>query len=157
MTYRLIRAGERELDMALGIRLACMREVAGMAPEEEFSEAFVRETRTFLREADQTTLLMLEGETPIACATLCYVRYIPTTGHPTGRRAHLMNVYTVPERRREGHARQLLEAMHREAAERGVTEITLDATEKGRRLYEAMGYRASDEAMYYDVGRAPRG
>ena len=32
-------------------------------------------------------------------------------------------------------------------------EITLDATDEGRRLYEAIGYRASDECMYLDIGR----
>ena len=34
-----------------------------------------------------------------------------------------------------------------------VTEITLDATDEGRRLYETLGYRASDEGMYFDIGR----
>lgn len=155
MSVQIIRAGAQTLDTALAIRLACMREVAGMAPEQAFSDAFVRETRAFLLEDGHTTLLLMEDGCAIACATLCYVRCIPTTGHPTGRRAHLMNVYTVPERRRMGYARLLLEELHREAAARGVTEITLDATEAGRRLYETMGYRASDEAMYYDVGRAP--
>ena len=37
------------------------------------------------------------------------------------------------------------------------TEITLDATEEGRRLYERMGYAASDEAMYLDIGRSDVG
>ena len=48
---------------------------------------------------------------------------------------------------------RLLTMLHREAAKRGVTEITLDATEEGRRLYESMGYAASDECMYLDIGR----
>lgn len=147
------RADESLLAAALAIRMDCLRAVCGYGPEHVFPEDFVEETAAFLREADQTTLLTLDGDTPVACATLCYKRYIPTPGHPTGKRAHLMNVYTAPGYRRRGLAKRLLTLLHREAEGRGVTEITLDATDEGRRLYESMGYAASDEAMYLDIGR----
>ena len=131
----------------------CLREVCGYAADHAFPPEFIRETADFLRTADQTTLLMMDGDTPIACATLCYKRCIPTPGHPTGKRAHLMNVYTAPGCRRRGLARRLLTMLHREAERRGVTEITLDATDAGRQLYESMGYAASDECMVLDIGR----
>jgi len=150
----VIRRADAALeDTAVAIRMACLREVSHLPDDHAFPAEFIAETRAFLRTADQTTLLMLAGDTPVACATLCYKRCIPTPGHPTGRRAHLMNVYTAPAYRRRGLARRLLTVLHREAEQRGVTEITLDATEEGRKLYERMGYAASDEAMYLDIGR----
>lgn len=147
------RADEALEEAALAIRLDCLRAVCGYGPEHAFPTDFIEATRMFLRTADQTTLLMMDGDAPVACATLCYKTYIPTPGHPTGKRAHLMNVYTAPDYRRRGLAKRLLTMLHREAAKRGVTEITLDATDEGRRLYESMGYAASDEAMYLDIGR----
>lgn len=147
------RADGALMEAAVVIRMACLREVCHLPEDHAFPAEFIAETREFLRTADQTTLLVMDGEHPVACATLCYKRCIPTPGHPTGRRAHLMNVYTAPEYRRRGLARRLLTVLHREAEERQVTEITLDATEDGRRLYERMGYAASDEAMYLDIGR----
>ena len=147
------RVDEALLDAALSIRMECLREVCGYGPEHAFAPEFIAETADFLRTADQTTLLMMDADTPVACATLCYKRTIPTPGHPTGKRAHLMNVYTAPHCRRRGLAKRLLTVLHREAEKRGVTEITLDATEVGRRLYESMGYAASDECMYLDIGR----
>lgn len=36
--------------------------------------------------------------------TLCYVDMMPTFSHPTGKRAHLMNVYTNRLYRRQGVA-----------------------------------------------------
>lgn len=150
----VIRRADAEMEeAAISIRMACLRDVCGLPEGHVFPETFVNATREFLRTADQTTLLMMAGERPVACATLCYKTYIPTPGHPTGRRAHLMNVYTAPAYRRRGLAQRLLTMLHREAAKRGVTEITLDATDEGRRLYESMGYAASDEAMYLDIGR----
>lgn len=38
-----------------------------------------------------------------------------------------------------------------EAKERGVIEISLDATDDGRKLYEAMGWHENGEAMVKDL------
>ena len=153
MMVEIVRADETLREAAVAIRQRCLREVCGLGAEHVFAEAFLEETRRFLSQGDQTTLLAMDGSMPVACATLCYKRCIPTLGHPTGCRAHLMNVYTAGGYRRQGIARQLVEMLHAEAKQRGVTEITLDATDEGRRLYEALGYRASDEGMYFDIGR----
>lgn len=148
----VIRKADASLeDAALRIRLDCLRDVERLQPDHDFGEKFTAATREFLRSADQTTLIAFDGDHPIACATLCCKTCIPTLGHPTGRRAHLMNVYTAEGYRRQGIARGLVLALHGEAAQRGVTEITLDATDAGRRLYEALGYQASDEAMFFDM------
>lgn len=147
----ICRADESTLDAALRIRLDCLRAVGDLPKGYAFSDTFIAETRDFLRHADQSTLLAMDGYIPVACATLCYKRCIPTLGHPTGRRAHIMNVYTAEGYRCQGLAKQLLLALHEEARQRGVTEITLDATEDGRRLYEALGYQASDECMFFDM------
>lgn len=149
----ICRADTDKEDAAVRIRMDCLRAVGGLPRTHEFPADFVAATREFLRTADQTTLLAMDGEHPVACATLCYKTCIPTLGHPTGKRAHLMNVYTAAGYRWQGLARQLILALHDEAQRRGVTEITLDATEAGRKLYTALGYRVSDEAMYYDLGR----
>ena len=45
---------------------------------------------------------------------------IPTFSHPTGKRAHLMNVYTNSQYRRQGIAYQMLEMLIDEAKEKGV-------------------------------------
>ncbi len=148
----VIRRADATLEEdALRIRMDCLRAVNNLPPEHDFGEDFTAATREFLRTADQTTLIAFDGSIPIACATLCYKTCIPTPGHPTGKRAHLMNVYTAGGYRRQGIARRLVETLHMEAKQRGVTEITLDATMEGRKLYTALGYKASDECMYFDM------
>ena len=149
----IVRADASTEEAALRIRLDCLRAVGNLPADYEFAPEFIAATREFLRTADQTTLLAMDGNIPVACATLCYKTCIPTLGHPTGKRAHIMNVYTAEGYRRQGLAKQLMRALHGEAQSRGVTEITLDATDEGRRLYTTLGYRASDECMYFDIGR----
>lgn len=147
------RADEALLEQAVRIRMDCLRAVNCLPRDHAFPDAFIRATRTFLRTAGQVTLLAMDGELPVGCATLCERACIPTLGHPGGKRGHIMNVYTAEGYRRQGIARQLMLALHAEAERRGMTEITLDATDEGRALYAALGYRPSDECMYFDIGR----
>lgn len=148
---RICRADAENEDAAVRIRMDCLRAVGNLPEEYGFPDAFIAATREFLRTADQTTLLMMDGDIPVACATLCYKTCIPTLGHPTGKRGHIMNVYTAEGYRRQGLARQLMMRLHEEAASRGLTEITLDATADGRRLYTSLGYQPSDECMFFDM------
>lgn len=58
-----------------------------------------------------------------------------------------MNVYTRKEYRRKGVAALMVKELIEEARRRGVTEISLDATDAGRPLYETLGFVESKEAM----------
>lgn len=87
----------------------------------------------------------------IGCATICYINVMPTFSHPTGKRAHLMNVYTNQAYRRQGIAMQMMRILIDEAKEKGVTEISLDATKEGRTLYKKLGFTDSDECMVLDL------
>ena len=62
-----------------------------------------------------------------------------------------MNVHVEKEFRRKGIARRMIELLVDEAKERGVTEISLDATDDGRKLYEAIGWHKNSEAMVKDL------
>jgi len=72
---------------------------------------------------------------------------MPTFSHPTGRRAHLMNVYTRSTYRRQGIARKMVEMLIDATWAKGATEISLDATVMGRPLYESLGFKNSTEGM----------
>lgn len=46
----------------------------------------------------------------------------------------------------------LIEMLMEDAKEKGVTEISLDATEEGRTLYEKAGFVESEECMVPNIG-----
>lgn len=51
-----------------------------------------------------------------------------------------MNMYTVPVYRRKGIAFHTLDILVRDAKEKGVSQIALEATDMGRPLYEKYGF-----------------
>ena len=62
-------------------------------------------------------------------------------------RAYLLNFFVVPEMRRQGLARNLLNLSLEEARSRGVKVVTLAASKFGRPLYEQYGFKPTNEMM----------
>lgn len=144
---KIYKADKKDLEKVLEARYRTAKEVFGLGEDYVFSAEFRKNTRQYLKEADQTTVIAVAGEEVIGCATICYIRLLPTLEHPTGKRAHIMNVYTDVQYRRCGIAFQMMSLLIEEAKKKGVTEITLDATEEGRILYEKCGFLPSEEGM----------
>lgn len=72
---------------------------------------------------------------------------MPTYHNPTGQKAYIMNMYTRPEYRRRGIAFGTLELLVEDAEKRGVTAISLEATDMGRPLYEKYGFVQMESEM----------
>jgi GNAT superfamily N-acetyltransferase len=61
------------------------------------------------------------------------------------RRATILNVYTDPNYRRRGIARQLMRTMIDWCRQEGFARVTLHASDDGRHLYETLGFEPSNE------------
>lgn len=59
----------------------------------------------------------------------------------------VFNVYTQPAHRKQGLARQLMDAMHDYCRSEGIERLVLNASEFGKPLYEAIGYVPTNEPM----------
>ncbi|MCM1165449.1 MAG: GNAT family N-acetyltransferase [Lachnospiraceae bacterium] len=144
ITYE--KACPEQLQTVLKMRRECCACVFGK-DESEFGGEFTRLSEEFFAHGDQTTVLAFDGGRAVGCATICYIMLMPTLDCPSGKRAHIMNVYVNAEHRRQGVARRMMNMLLGEAGERGVTYVSLDATEDGARLYKALGFEFSEENM----------
>lgn len=151
MEYRI--ATKEDIDMLMSIRLEMLRKVNELSDDFVFSDELIANSRRYFLEGNQTTSIALKNGKAVACASMSYIEMMPTFSHPTGNRAHLMNVYTNTDYRRRGVARRLVQILIDEAKGKGVTEISLDATDLGRPLYETLGFCASDECMVMNLVR----
>ena len=135
----------------MSIRLEMLRKINALSDNYVFLDEFIANSMRYFLEGNQTTSIALEKGKVVACASMSYIELMPTFSHPTGNRAHLMNVYTNDDYRRQGVAHKLVQILIDEAKEKGVTEISLDATDLGRPLYESLGFCASDECMVMNL------
>lgn len=144
MNYIVTTSGD--LKALMSIRLEMLREVNNFPDDYSFNKELIENTEQYFKDGNHTTILAVD-EKAIGCATLSYLCVMPTYSHPTGKRAHLMNVYTNKDYRRMGIAETMVKMLINEARKRGVTEISLDATEAGKPLYKKLGFTESDECM----------
>ena len=69
----------------------------------------------------------------------------PGPSNLSGRVGYIMNVVTVPQYRRQGIARRIMQTMLVWLEAQGIQHVTLHATEAGRPLYEELGFTAGNE------------
>lgn len=149
MEYRVTDAND--IGMLMDVRLSMLRIVNDLPVDYIFDDELVVSSRRYFLEGDQTTVVAVDDGRCVACASMSYIEIMPTFSHPSGKRAHLMNVYTEKDYRRRGIARQLVNMLIEDARAHDVTEISLDAMESGRPLYESIGFKASEECMVIDI------
>ncbi len=141
------KATQNDIDDLMQLRLEMLKVVNSLNEDANFDEKLIQCSREYFLNGDQTTVFAMEGNKIAGCASISYITIMPTFSHPTGKRAHLMNVYTRKEFRRKGVGKMMINFLIDEAKSRGVTEISLDATEMGRPLYKALGFNSNEEGM----------
>ncbi len=86
----------------------------------------------------------------IGTAGLTLFEMPPTEKLLNGKVAKLMNMYTVPEHRRKGVAREILDFAEQYARKNGYYKIMLNASPTARFLYEEVGFKLiENEYEYY--------
>jgi GNAT superfamily N-acetyltransferase len=89
--------------------------------------------------------LMLDAENfAVSGAGLWLRAFPPGPGDMCLKRGHIMNVYTFAEYRRRGFAGQLVRCAVEWCQVHGINGVTLNYTEVGRPIYEALGFKDSN-------------
>lgn len=68
--------------------------------------------------------------------------------NPSGKWGYIMNMYTVPQHRRKGVCRGILNALVDEASQYGITGFELHATKEGELVYKQEGFTLHAEPTY---------
>lgn len=85
----------------------------------------------------------VEGVGPASCAMAVLEDAAPSPSDPTGRRAHLSSVSTLPAHRGAGLARACVGMLLSELDARGVRRTDLFSTADGEAIYRSLGFRTS--------------
>ena len=136
-----------DLEVVLHQRREMFREMGGRYKDllEEFEPA----SRTYFKRAllDGSYYgLLAEIDAEIIAGGGIVI--VPWPGSPLNfepKRAWLLNVYVESQYRRRGLARAMIEKLIDWARENGFHSLALHASEEGRRLYDKLGFRATNE------------
>lgn len=146
-------ADATDLDVLVRTRIQVLR-CANKLDDEADMTAVEEQSRLYYQQAgkEHAALLVYDGDRVIGTGGVSFYRVMPTCCNPDGRKAYIMNMYTAPDYRRQGIARKTLDVLVEECHRRGVSLITLEATEAGRPLYESYGFvKMQDEMILPEV------
>lgn len=110
-----------------------------------------KESRAYYQKAladgSHVAVLVYDGEQFVGAGGVSFYTVMPTYHNPSGKKAYIMNMYTKPEYRRKGIAYRTLDLLVEASKKKGITHITLEATQMGRALYEKYGFVAMQDEM----------
>lgn len=100
-----------------------------------------------LENGDHIAYLVYDKGNFIGAGGVSFYQVMPTYHNPSGKKAYIMNMYTAPDYRRQGIAFHTLDLLVEAAKKQGVSQITLEATDMGRPLYEKYGFVKMQDEM----------
>ena len=150
MNLRFVKATLDDIDLLVKTRIEVLRAANRLSDDTDLREV-ERESRRYyqetLRNGMHTAYLVFDEDLFVGAGGVSYFQVMPTYHNPSGWKAYIMNMYTRPEYRRQGIASRMLDLLVRDAKDRGVSFITLEATEMGRPLYEKYGFTSMENEM----------
>lgn len=148
--YEYKKATIEDIDELVRTRIIVLRAANKLADDVDMS-VVEQESYEYYKRALETdehiAYLVYDNGTFIGTAGVSFYQVMPTYHNPTGKKAYIMNMYTATEYRRRGIAFHTLDLLVKEAREQGVSQITLEATDMGRPLYEKYGFVKMEDEM----------
>lgn len=126
------------------LRRDMFAELGQVGPTEDWVSAAQEWFYDHLADLDVHAVLV-EDDARVVSVGLGVVQGLPPTpGFPHMVSASISNMYTVPEFRRRGYGRQVLDRLVQWARKREATRVDLFASSAGRSLYEGFGFSVHD-------------
>ena len=144
MTISYRRATIDDLDVLVEFRLKFLAEHSrsGRVADEGLMADYLKD---YFREAMPqgafiSWLAERDGEV-VGTSAMVIWRMPPNNSVRTGRQGYILNMYTVPEARRQGICSALLEKMIAEAESLALSRVHLHASEAGEGVYRKRGFK----------------
>ena len=148
VTYR--RLTEKDLEDFIEMRITQLRE-EGAKENIDLHPALNDYYKRHLGDGTFVSWLALDGEKIVGTSGMSFVEKPPYFGCPSGKIGLLSSMYTNPNYRRKGIAKDLLTKVIDEARQYGCGAIQITASDMGVKLYTACGFVHNGNFMQYKL------
>jgi len=148
LTYKI--ATIDDLDILTDTRITVLRAANKLSDDVDMSvvkEESYRYYQDALTNDTHIAYLVFDDDEFVGAGSISFFKVMPTFHNPTGQKAYIMNMYTKPDYRRNGIAYKTLDLLIGEAKRKGISAISLEATDMGRPLYEKYGFVKMNDEM----------
>ena len=154
MEVRIVKASIDDMELLMEWRMRVMHEVFSV-PADDTMAKLEAQNRTYYQTSlpadGHIACFAYKGDTIVGCGGVCLYQEMPSPDNENGKCAYLMNIYTLPEYRRQGIGKCIVNWLISEAKQRGSTKIFLETSESGKSMYRKLGF--SDMKEYMQFGK----
>lgn len=136
------RASEKEIESLVELRLAYLKEDFETISEQDIQSLREMLPQYFREHLNQDIFVYVakEAEEIVACAFLLVIEKPMSPTFLNGKTGTVLNVYTKPEYRKRGYAKQLMTVLLEDAKEKELCVVELKATDAGYHVYQSVGF-----------------
>lgn len=139
---------ESDLDVFIDMRINQLRE-EGARQQIDLKPNLLDYYRRHMSDGTFVSWLAVDGGKIVGTSGMSFVEKPPYFGCPSGKIGLLSSMYVLPEYRRQGIARILLDKVVGEARDYGCGAVHITASDMGVLLYTDYGFKKNDKFMYY--------
>ena len=148
ITYQ--RLTKNELAAFIQMRIIQLRE-EGATEDIDLVPALQDYYNRHMDDGTFVSWLAIDGDRIIGTSGMSFVEKPPYFGCPSGKMGLLSSMYTDPNYRRLGIARELLHRVVEEARSYGCGAVHITASDMGVKLYTAYGFKHNGNFMQYSL------
>ena len=150
MAVEYRRLTDKELDTFIEMRINQLRE-EGAKENIDLRPALKDYYNRHMREGTFVSWIAVDGDKIIGTSGMSFVEKPPYFGCPNGKIGLLSSMFTNPDYRRKGIAKELLHRVVEEARKFGCGTIQITASDMGVKLYTAYGFVHNGNFMQYKL------
>ena len=144
------KLSEKELDVFIEMRINQLRE-EGAKEDIDLKPALLDYYKRHMKDGTFVSWLALDGNNIIGTSGMSFVEKPPYFGCPSGKIGLLSSMFTNPNYRRNGIAKELLSRIVNEAKQYGCGTIQITASDMGFKLYTDFGFEHNGNFMQYKL------
>ena len=141
---------EADLETFIQMRISQLRE-EGATEDFDLAPALRNYYKRHLADGTFVSWLATDGEKIVGTSGMSFVEKPPYFGCPSGKIGLLSSMFTNPNYRRMGIARELLSRVVEEARAYGCGTVQITASDMGVKLYTAFGFVHNENFMQYKL------
>ncbi len=150
MAIEYKRLTENELDDFIDIRITQLRE-EGAKEEIDLVPALKDYYNRHMADGTFVSWLAFDKDMIIGTSGMSFVEKPPYFGCPSGKIGLLSSMFTKPDYRRRGIAKELLSRVINDAKEYGCGAVQITASDMGVKLYTDFGFVHNQNFMQYKL------
>ena len=144
------KLSEKELDVFIEMRINQLRE-EGAKEDIDLKPALLDYYKRHMKDGTFVSWLALDGNNIIGTSGMSFVEKPPYFGCQSGKIGLLSSMFTNPNYRRNGIAKELLSRIVNEAKQYGCGTIQITASDMGVKLYTDFGFEHNGNFMQYKL------